>query len=87
MGWFTGTVLYILIWWTLLFAVLPFGTRPVSDADGGTGWRGVPDRPLLLRKMVATTILAAIVWAGSYALIHSDYISFRHGSFALPPDQ
>ena len=33
MNWFTGVVLYVLIWWTALFAVLPIGTRPVEDAD------------------------------------------------------
>ena len=27
MDWFTACVLYALIWWTVLFAVLPFGTR------------------------------------------------------------
>ncbi len=35
MGWFTAVVLYTLIWWTVLFAVLPFGTRPVTDARDG----------------------------------------------------
>ena len=45
MNWFTGVVLYVLIWWTALFAVLPFGTRPVADADPPTGWRGVPAQP------------------------------------------
>ena len=33
MNWFTGVVLYALIWWTVLFAVLPFGTRPEPEAD------------------------------------------------------
>ena len=33
MNWFTGIVLYVLIWWTVLFAVLPLGTQPVADAD------------------------------------------------------
>lgn len=84
MDWFTGAVLYVLIWWTVLFAVLPFGTRPRSDADPETGWRGVPERPLMLRKIIATTVVAAIVWAGAYALIRSDWISFRHGIFAMP---
>jgi predicted secreted protein len=84
MGWFTGTVLYILIWWTVLFAVLPFGTRPVSDADPDTGWRGVPERPLMLRKIIATTLLAGVVWGGAYLLISSDWVSFRHGYFAMP---
>ena len=84
MNWFTGVVLYILIWWTVLFAVLPFGTRPVAEADSQTGWRGAPQRPLLLRKVIATTLVAAVVWGGAYLLISSDWISFRHGYWALP---
>jgi predicted secreted protein len=84
MGWFTGSVLYILIWWTVLFAVLPIGTRPVSDADPETGWRGVPERPLMLRKVIATTLVAGVVWFGAYLLINSDWVSFRHGFFAMP---
>jgi len=82
--WFTGTIVYVLIWWTVLFAVLPFGTHPRSDADPETGWRGVPERPLMLRKIVATTVVAVVVWIGAYALIRSDWISFRHGFFAMP---
>jgi len=84
MNWFTGVVLYILIWWTVLFAVLPFGTRPVSEADSQTGWRGAPQRPFLLRKVIATTLVAAVVWGGAYLLISSDWISFRHGYWAMP---
>ena len=78
MGWFTGVVLYALIWWIVLFAVLPFGTRPVADPGGESGgWRGAPERPLLLKKVIATTLVAAIVWAASVALIESPYMSFR----------
>jgi predicted secreted protein len=84
MGWFTGSVLYVLIWWTVLFAVLPFGTRPVSEADPVTGWRGAPERPHMLRKVIATTLVAGVVWAGAYALISSDWLSFRHGLLAMP---
>lgn len=85
MNWFTGVVLYILIWWTALFVVLPIGTRPVEEPDSQTGWRGAPARPLMLRKLIATTILAAVIWGASYALISSDLISFHHGLFAAPP--
>jgi predicted secreted protein len=84
MNWFTGIVLYVLIWWTALFAVLPFGTRPVEDPDSQSGWRGAPERPLMRRKLIATTLVAAVIWLGCYALIRSDLISFRHGLFAAP---
>jgi predicted secreted protein len=86
MNWFTGVVLYVLIWWTVLFAVLPLGTRPVEDPDNATGWRGAPEQPQLLRKVVITTLVAAVVWFCAWLLITSPYVSFRHGWFAAPRD-
>lgn len=86
MGWFTGVVLFTLIWWTVLFAVLPFGTRPNADADATTGWRGAPDRPLLARKLFATTAIAVLLWLAAGAIIDSGWISFRSGWLALPGD-
>ncbi|HEY1414044.1 MAG TPA: DUF1467 family protein [Rhodopila sp.] len=86
MNWFTGVVLFVIIWWTALFAVLPIGTKPVVQADDKSGWRGAPEHPHMLRKVFITTIVACALWAGSYLLIQSDYISFRHGYFAEPED-
>jgi predicted secreted protein len=86
MTWFTCVVLYVLIWWTALFAVLPIGTRPSADPDPSSGWRGAPADPRLGRKLLATTLLAAAIWAGCYAVIRSDWLSFRSGWLALPPD-
>ena len=86
MNWFTGVVLFVCIWWTALFAVLPIGTRPVAQADDKSGWRGAPAQPQILRKVVMTTLVACVLWAGSYLLIQSDLISFRHGLFAEQDD-
>ena len=86
MNWFTGSVLFVIIWWTALFAVLPIGTKPVAHPDATSGWRGAPERPRLLMKFVVTTVVACLLWTGSYLLIRSDYISFRHGFFAEPDD-
>jgi predicted secreted protein len=87
MGWFTGLVLYVLIWWVLLFAVLPFGVRNTGAPDPHTGWRGAPEHPYLLRKILATTVIAAVIWGGCVAVIESDWLSFRHGILALPQDE
>ncbi len=76
---FTAFVLYTLIWWTVLFAVLPFGTRPVADADAVTGWRGAPERPMIARKLLATTLIAAVLWGIAMLIIKSDWWSFRVG--------
>jgi predicted secreted protein len=86
MNWFTGVVLYVLIWWVALFAVLPFGVRASSEADAESGWRGAPAQPHLGRKAVATTLVAAVIWVGLYLIITSHWLSFRTGWLALPQD-
>jgi predicted secreted protein len=84
MGWFTAIVVYVLIWWTVLFAVLPFGTRPVSEADRASGWRGAPARPMLWRKILATTLVAAVLWVGAVAVISGPWMSFRLQALHVP---
>ena len=87
LNWFTGIVVYLLIWWVALFAVLPIGTRPDPEGDPAAGgWRGAPMQPQLGRKLVWTTIVSAVLWLGVYALVESDWLSFRSGWLAMPPD-
>jgi predicted secreted protein len=61
---------YFTMWWTVLFAVLPFGVRSAQESGAevpkGTD-RGAPVAPMLLRKAVATTIIAAILLAALQA--------------------
>lgn len=82
----TGVAMYIMIWWIVLFAVLPFGTRPVADADAATGWRGAPEKPAMWRKVLITTLVAGVVWGLFYLIIRSDWLSFRHGWLAMPEE-
>ena len=83
---FTGVAMYIMIWWVTLFAALPFGTRPVAEADNATGWRGAPEQPRMWRKLLITTLVAAVIWGFCYLVIKSDWLSFRSGWLALPAD-
>ncbi len=84
MHWFTAFVLFVMVWWTLLFAILPIGVRPEIEADTASGWRGAPARPMLLRKMVITTAVSVVVWGAIMLVIYSGWISFRSGWLALP---
>ncbi len=84
LNWFTAFVLYVIIWWTVLFAVLPIGTRPVADADSATGWRGAPERPRMGRKVLWTTLIAAVIWGVIIGVQATGWISFREGWLALP---
>jgi predicted secreted protein len=69
MNWFTGIIVFLLVWWVSIFLVLPFGHN--RDVDG------TPVIPHLKRKLLLTTFLAVFIWAGIYILIESDLISFR----------
>jgi predicted secreted protein len=57
---------YFVVWWVVLFAVLPFGIRTQQEAGEVTlgTTASAPARPRLLRVAIATTILAAIIVAG-----------------------
>ena len=80
----TAIAMYFVIWWLVLFAVLPFGTQPVAEPDSVTGWRGVPARPRIGLKLIATSVVAALVWGICTLAITTDLLSFRSGWLALP---
>lgn len=77
MNWFTAVVVFVMVWWTVLFAVLPLWTRPQPEADEATGWRGLPDKPLIGRKLLVTTAVSLVVWGAIMLVIRSHYLSFR----------
>ncbi len=63
MNWFTIAAIYFVVWWLCLFIVLPFGVHTQDDAGEtvpGT-IESAPVRPMLIRKALATTVLAAVV--------------------------
>ena len=76
MTWLTAIVVYILVWWLTLFAVLPLWVTPAEPDDPGHG-AGAPKRPYMLRKLALTTAIAALIWLGIYALVASPWLSFR----------
>jgi predicted secreted protein len=76
MSWATGVMVYLVIWWTILFAVLPLGVKRVENPGRGQD-RGSPERPLLFRKAVITSLVAAVLWLGFYFLHQMDVFSFR----------
>ena len=86
MNWFTAFVVYVLVWWTVLFAVLPMGTQPVADPDAATGWRGAPAQARIGRKLLVTTLVSLAIWLVVVGLIESNWLSFRHGILKMPDD-
>jgi predicted secreted protein len=65
----TAIAIFFLIWWVVLFTVLPFGIRSQHEGDGeivpGTD-PGAPTIPRLGRKVLWTTLVSVLVFAACY---------------------
>ncbi|WP_369059641.1 DUF1467 family protein [Caulobacter sp. 73W] len=80
MGPITSIAIFLTIWWTVLFAVLPLGTRSHAEMgidlkDGGDP--GAPVNPNLKRKFLTTTWISVVVFAVLWLVI-------RFGLITLP---
>jgi len=64
------TAIYFVVWWIVLFAVLPWGVKSQDDAGeiAPGSDPGAPARPMLLRKAVATTLISAAILAIGYGV-------------------
>ena len=64
MPWMLGLALYFIIWWTLLFAVLPFGVQSQQEVNQIVPGSepGAPARPRLLLKVLVNTVVAGLLW-------------------------
>ncbi len=72
----SGIVVYILLWWWVLFMVLPFGAKAPETIEKGHA-TSAPERPRLLKKMLITSVIAAVLWFGVDAIIASGIFTFR----------
>ena len=73
MPWVLGTALYFIIWWTLLFTILPFGVKSQREAKNVVPGSepGAPVFHHLGRKLLINTGVSAIVWLiADWAYIH-----------------
>ncbi len=63
MNW-TLLAIYFIVWWLVFFVTLPIGVRSQEEAGEGRYLGtdpGAPTRPMLGRKALASTIIAAAI--------------------------
>lgn len=72
MSWTSSFAIFFIVWWIVLFAVLPFGVRNATEA-GESAVKGhdagAPARHGLGWKVTVTTVIAAFVFILVYALL------------------
>ncbi len=80
MGVVTGIVIYVVLWWIVFFTMLPVGVR-THDDEGTAREPGhadsAPIRANMWRKVLLTTLIAAVVWGAYYWLQGSGLITLR----------
>jgi len=76
MPWMTGVMVYAVIWWIVLFAVLPWGVRRTENPEAGHD-TGAPLKANIGRKFLWTTLVAAVIWGAFYLVNYYNLFSFR----------
>jgi predicted secreted protein len=73
----TGIAIYLTLWWTVLFAVLPLGSKSHAEAGikpPGGGDPASPVNPRLKEKFLLTTVVSAVIFAILFLLLHFQVI-------------
>lgn len=72
---FTGIIVYLLVFWTVLFMVLPWGNHPKDEVE--TGMAGsAPKNPRIKQKFLITFMVSTVIWGIIAVLIHVEVIDF-----------
>ena len=76
MSWVSGVVVYVIVWWLVLFTVLPWGVRIPDEPQPGFA-TSAPERPRLWLKVAVTSLIAGVIWVVIYLISVYDLITFR----------
>ena len=73
----TALAIFFLIWWVVLFAVLPWGIKSQQEGDDiapGTD-PGAPNRARIGWKLFWTTVVAAAIYAVGYVVYVEHWVT------------
>jgi predicted secreted protein len=76
MNWFSAAIVFVIVWWLVLFMVLPFGAAPPDEVEPGMA-NSAPSRPRLGLKFLLTTLIALAVTALILWFIQSGLVELR----------
>ena len=73
----SAIAVYFVIWWTVLFMVLPMGVRNAAEAGETVGEghdAGAPTVTGLGRKSIITTLVTTVVFALVYVVMANNWL-------------
>ena len=72
---FTGIIVYLLVFWSLLFMILPWGNHASESPEAGMAG-SAPANPRIKQKFLITFVLSWVIWGIIALLIHIEVIDF-----------
>ena len=74
----TGSlIIFVLIWWIIFFSLLPIDVdRKHKEMVEGV-YKGSPENPKIIKKIIYTTIITSIIFIGIFMLVKYDYLNLR----------
>jgi len=72
-----GFLIYIIIWWIVLFTILPIGIRKQEKVEKGHA-EGAPQNPQIVKKFIITSLIAFVLWLLVFFIIKKQIFSFQY---------
>lgn len=76
MGLFEAFVVYVVLWWVVLFTILPLKVKPLDKPQKGHA-ESAPAHPRLGFKFLLTSAIAFVLWLAVYFAIAAEIYSFH----------
>lgn len=71
----TIIITFVMLWWLIFFMALPIGVERDENPQVGNAI-SAPKNPMLLKKVVITTIITAILTFAFFYLLTHGYLDF-----------
>ena len=72
-----GFLIYMIIWWVIVFTILPIGIKKPNKAEKGHA-EGAPQNPQILKKFIITSLIAFVLWLLVFFIIKKQIFSFQY---------
>jgi predicted secreted protein len=71
-------IIYIIIWWVVLFAILPIDVNRAKTAKIDGEDSGSPENPKMIKKFLYCTGISTVIFSIIFLLIKFEYLNLRN---------
>jgi len=72
-----GFLIYVIIWWIVVFTILPIGIRKQDKIEKGYS-DGAPQNPQIIKKFIITSVIAFVLWLVVFYFIKNQVFTFQY---------